>query len=53
MPRIRFLTANAGGALVTKGLDDDPEQRDASACLVWEWRVVEAIVRARADRSTN
>ena len=46
MQRIRFLTAMAVGAMVTEGLEDDPEQRDASPYLVWEWLVVEAIVRA-------
>ncbi len=46
MQRIRFLTAIAVGAMVTEGLDDDPEQRDASPYLVWEWLVVEAIVRS-------
>lgn len=45
MQRIRFLTAMAVGTLVTEGLDDDPTQRDASPYLVWEWLVVEAIVR--------
>jgi hypothetical protein len=45
MQRIRFLTAMAVGALVTEGLDDDPIRRDASPYLVWEWLVVEAMVR--------
>jgi hypothetical protein len=45
MQRIRFLTAMAVGALVTEGLDDDPRHRDASPYLVWEWLVVQAIVR--------
>lgn len=49
MQRIRFLTAMAVGALVTEGMDDDPELRDASPYLVWEWLVVEAIVRTRGD----
>ena len=31
---------------LTEGLDDDPEQRDSSPYLVWEWLVVEAIVRS-------
>ncbi|MBM4078069.1 MAG: hypothetical protein FJ225_09160 [Lentisphaerae bacterium] len=46
MQRIRFLTAMAVGAAVTEGMEDDPEQRDASPYLVWEWLVVEARVRA-------
>lgn len=45
MQRVRFLTAIAVGSLVTEGLDDDPAQRDASPYLVWEWLVVEALVR--------
>jgi hypothetical protein len=46
MQRIRFLTAMAVGALVTEGLEDDPQQRDASPYIVWEWLVVEALVRS-------
>lgn len=46
MQRIRFLTAMAVGALVTEGLEDDPQKRDASPYLVWEWLVVEALIRA-------
>lgn len=49
MQRIRFLTAMAVGALVAEGLDDNPEQRDASPCLVWEWLVVEALIRRKGD----
>jgi hypothetical protein len=45
MQRVRFLTAIAVGSLVTEGLEDDPAQRDASPYLVWEWLVVEALVR--------
>jgi hypothetical protein len=45
MQRVRFLTAMAVGALVTEGLENDPTQRDASPYLVWEWFVVQAIVR--------
>jgi hypothetical protein len=30
MQRIRFLTAIVVGAIVTKGLENDPTQRDAS-----------------------
>ena len=43
--RNRFLTAMAVGALVTEGLEDDPRLRDASPYLVWEWLVVEALIR--------
>lgn len=49
MQRIRFLTAMAVGAMVTEGLDDDPALRDASPYLVWEWFVVEALMRTRGD----
>lgn len=49
MQRIRFLSAMAVGALVTEGLEDDPKVRDASPYLVWEWLIVEALMRARGD----
>jgi len=49
MQRIRFLTAMAVGALVTEGLEDDPDRRDASPYLVWEWLVVESLVRSMSD----
>ncbi len=52
MQRIRFLTAMAVGALVTEGLDDDPQKRDASPCIVWEWLVVEALIRSMGDDSS-
>jgi hypothetical protein len=49
MQRIRFLTAMAVGAIVTEGLEDDVRQRDASPHLVWEWLLVEALMRTRGD----
>jgi hypothetical protein len=49
MQRIRFLTAMAVGALVTEGLEDKPQARDASPYLVWEWLVVEALIRHMGD----
>jgi hypothetical protein len=49
MQRIRFLTAMAVGAIVTEGLEDDPRERDASPYLVWEWLVVEALIREMED----
>ena len=49
MQRVRFLTAIAVGALVTEDLEDDLTQRDASPYLVWEWLIVEAIVRHLQD----
>lgn len=47
MIRVRFLTAMAVGARVTEGLDADPRHRESLPCLVWEWHVVEAIVRGQ------
>ena len=47
MQRIRFLTAMAVGALVTEGIEDDPRLRDTSPCLVWEWLIVEALIRKK------
>lgn len=52
MQRIRFLTAMAVGARVTEGLDDNPRYRDASPYLIWEWLIVEALIRTRNDEST-
>jgi hypothetical protein len=49
MQRIRFLTMMSVGALVTEGLEDDPTHRDASPYLVWEWLVIEALVRQATD----
>src|SRR4030095_5626183 len=52
MQRIRFLTAMAVGALGAEGIEDDPSLRDASPYLIWEWLVVEAMLRvASADPS--
>jgi len=52
MQRIRFLTAMAVGALLTEGMDDGPQLRDASPYLVWEWLVVEALVRSASEDSS-
>jgi hypothetical protein len=49
MQRIRFLTAMAVGAMVTEGLEDDARQRDASPHVVWEWLVVESLIRSMGD----
>jgi hypothetical protein len=49
MQRIRFLTAMSVGALVTENLPDNPINRDASPYLVWEWHVVESLVRNIGD----
>ncbi len=51
MRRIRFVTAMAVGAMVTDDLEDDPHHRDASPYLVWEWLVVEGLVRTVIDDS--
>ena len=45
MQRIRFLTAMAVGSLVTESLEEDPRRPDASPYLVWEWLIVEALIR--------
>ncbi len=52
MQRIRFLTAMAVGALAMEDLEDNPNQRDASPYLVWEWLVVEAIMREMGNNSS-
>src|SRR5688572_7288298 len=52
MQRIRFLTAMSVGALVTEGVESDPEHRDAFPYLVWEWLVVEAAVRSFGNESS-
>jgi len=49
MLRIRFLTAMAIGGLVTEGLEGDPQQPEAEPFLVWEWLVVEAIIRTMGE----
>jgi len=45
MSRIRFLTPMAVGALVTEDLEPDPEQPDCPPHLIWEWLVVESLIR--------
>ena len=45
MQRIRFSTAIALGAVVTEGLEPNPKHPETTPFLVWEWLVVEAIVR--------
>jgi len=52
MQRIRFLTAIAVGSFVTEEIEDDPKNRDASPYLVWEWLLVEALIRTRGDDDT-
>ncbi|NLY03153.1 MAG: hypothetical protein GXY83_44460 [Rhodopirellula sp.] len=45
MQRIRFLTALTVGALVTEDLEPNDRHPHVLPYLVWEWFVVEAIVR--------
>jgi hypothetical protein len=47
MIRVRFLTAMAVGATITDGLEYDSRYRESLPYLVWEWHVVEAMVRRR------
>ena len=52
MLRARFLTCMVIGALVTEGVDDVTDERDAAPYLVWEWLVILALVRAKGDDSS-
>jgi hypothetical protein len=52
MQRVRFLTTMAVGAYVTEDLEENSDNRDASPFLVWEWLVVEALIRAIGDSGT-
>lgn len=49
MLRVRFLTPMAVGALITEGLAANPHHPETPPFLVWEWLVVEAIIRAFMD----
>ena len=49
MLRVRFLTAMAVGALVTEGLQPNPRHPETPPFLVWEWLVIEAIIRSFID----
>ena len=49
MQRIRFLTAMVVGSFVLEDLEGNPRHRDASPYLVWEWLVVEALIREISD----
>lgn len=53
MQRIRFLTAMAVGAYVTEGLDENREYRDSAPYLVWEWLVIEALIRTEKENGRN
>jgi len=45
MLRVRFLTPMAVGSLVTEGLAAHPLHPETPPFMVWEWLVVEAIIR--------
>lgn len=49
MIRVRFLTAIAVGAIVTEGLQHNLHHPETPPFLVWEWLVVEAIMRSFID----
>lgn len=51
MLRVRFLSAMAVGTLVTEGLDADPRLPDSAPFFVWEWLVVEAMIRSHTEDS--
>lgn len=53
MLRVRFLSAMAVGGFVTEGLEADQRYREAAPYLVWEWHLVEAIVRSRDASAEN
>lgn len=45
MQRIRFLTAMAVGSTLTDGLTESESQGSVAPYLIWEWLVVEALVK--------
>lgn len=49
MLRVRFLTPMTIGALITEGLAANPRHPETPPFLVWEWLVVEAIIRTFMD----
>jgi hypothetical protein len=53
MIRIRFLTAIAVGTFVTEGIPDDASEREGAPYLIWEWHLVEAIVRNRQEAGVD
>lgn len=46
MQRIRFLTVMAVGTVLTEELDWDADSGECEPWLVWEWLVVEALLRS-------
>lgn len=51
MLRVRFLTALTVGSLVTEEVECNPRNPETPPYLVWEWLVVEAIVRSFGEDS--
>lgn len=49
MQRIRFLTAATVGSWLTEDIEPNPRYPQLPPFLVWEWLVVEAIVRSSTD----
>ncbi len=49
MQRIRFLTVMAVGAIVCEGIDWSGDENDCEPWLVWEWLVVESLLRSTAS----
>ncbi len=46
MQRVRFLTAITVGTALLEGIQDSGEYTDTAPFLVWEWLVVEALVKS-------
>lgn len=49
MQRIRFLTVISVGVLVTEDIPLEPDHAEVSPFLVWEWLIVEAMIRRSDD----
>lgn len=49
MSRVRFLSAITVGAVVLEELGTDPTPHGVDPFLVWEWLVIEALVRSEAE----
>jgi len=49
MNRIRFLTAITVGTTLVDGMREPDGYRDASPFLVWEWLVVQALIKSYGD----
>ena len=53
MQRIRFLTVMSVGAIVAEDIRVDPDKADVPPFLVWEWLVVEALLRHAESSGTD